>query len=103
LAAGVAAEAAPGFARRPAGKEGVGSLTAFQPRARGRPEKYLLLRGAAPDAAVITREARTTMGPFGKVGALEKANQLLLQGHAGNLRRAHRAIQNVEGREAAKK
>jgi RNA polymerase sigma factor (sigma-70 family) len=51
----------------------------------------------------LAPEVKKMLGPFGEVVTLEKANQFLLQDTAGNLRRVHQTIKDIEVREAEKK
>jgi RNA polymerase sigma factor (sigma-70 family) len=50
----------------------------------------------------IGPEVKKMMGPFGAVVILEKANRLILQDTAGNLRRIHELVKEVEAKEAEK-
>ena len=49
------------------------------------------------------REVKKLMGPFGEVIVLEKANQLILQDTAGNLRRICDILKKVDAAKAKSK
>jgi RNA polymerase sigma factor (sigma-70 family) len=51
----------------------------------------------------LAPDVKKMLGPFGEIVLLEKANQIILQDTAGNLRRIHQTIKDVEAREAEKK
>jgi hypothetical protein len=51
----------------------------------------------------LVPEIKKMMGPLGKVGVLEKANELLLADTVGSLRRIHQKVNEMKVREAEKK
>jgi type II secretory pathway component GspD/PulD (secretin) len=71
---------------------------------RGRTELVtVMLPLKTVNAEDLGAEVKKMLGPFGDVAILEKFNQLILQDTAGNLRRIHEVIKDIEAREAEKK
>jgi RNA polymerase sigma factor (sigma-70 family) len=71
---------------------------------RGRMELVkVVLPLTALTAKEIAPDVKKMLGPFGEVAALDKANQLLVQDTAGNVREVLQMIKDAEGREAEQK
>jgi type II secretory pathway component GspD/PulD (secretin) len=62
----------------------------------------VLVRLTALKAEDIVPEVRKLMGPFGEVVLLAQANALVLQDTAGNLKRIHKTLQDIEVEKARK-
>jgi type II secretory pathway component GspD/PulD (secretin) len=70
---------------------------------RGRTELVTVMMPLKLKANEIAPDVKKLLGPFGSVVVLEKANQLLLQDTAGNLRQICQTIKEIEVRDAGKK